>query len=33
VAEVEFLGEHDEGVQLREREFGPWLHTPRDIRW
>ncbi|GLX08595.1 hypothetical protein Misp03_55210 [Microbispora sp. NBRC 16548] len=31
VAEVQFLGEHDEGVQLREGEFGT-LHTHRDIR-
>lgn len=29
-AEVEFLGEHDERVQLREGEFGA-RHTPRDI--
>ncbi|GGY49564.1 hypothetical protein GCM10010384_64610 [Streptomyces djakartensis] len=31
MAEVKFLGEHDEGVQLWEGEFGA-LHTPRDIR-
>ncbi len=31
VAEVQFLGEHDEGVQLRQGEFGA-LHTSRDIR-
>lgn len=31
VAEVEFFGEHREGVQLRQGKFGA-LHTPRDIR-
>jgi hypothetical protein len=31
VTEVEFLGEHDEGVQLCEWQFGA-LHTPRDIK-
>ena len=31
VAEVEFLREHDEGMQLRQGKFGA-LHTPRDIR-
>lgn len=31
-AEVQFLGEHGEGVQLREGEFGAGLHTSRDIR-
>ncbi|GHG29382.1 hypothetical protein Shyd_85220 [Streptomyces hydrogenans] len=29
-AEVEFLGEHDEGVQLRQGKFRT-LHTLRDI--
>lgn len=31
VAEVQFLGEYDEGVQLRQGQFGA-LHTPRGIR-
>jgi hypothetical protein len=31
VAEVEFLSEHDEGVQLWEGKFGA-LHMLRDIR-
>ncbi|MFC8783557.1 hypothetical protein [Streptomyces nigra] len=31
VTEVQFLGQHDEGVQLGEGEFGA-LHIPRDIR-
>lgn len=31
VAEVEFLREHDEGVQLRQGKFGAF-HTRRDIR-
>lgn len=31
VSEVEFLGEHDEGVQLRKGKFGA-LHTLRDAR-
>lgn len=31
VSDVEFLCAHDEGVQLREGEFGA-LHTPGDIR-
>ncbi|GGU63301.1 hypothetical protein GCM10010502_12830 [Kitasatospora aureofaciens] len=30
-AEVQLLGEHDEGVQLRQGEFGAF-HTARDIR-
>jgi hypothetical protein len=30
VAEVEFLGEYGEGVQLGEGKFGA-LHAPRDI--